>query len=102
MRNSTYTLEVVCLRLTPLCKGAVRAAVDLGIHTSGGAWIFIRNFTLHERDGKRWVQGPVQVRKGQFAQLISWKERAMQASFQRAAIQAIDSYEAGSKAPVAV
>jgi hypothetical protein len=84
-------LKIYCTRFEPRSHETVRGAADLLFQLPNGSLLFtVKGFTLHEQNGKRWVQPPARGRNGRFYNMIEFPGAAERRTFREAAIAAID------------
>ena len=93
-------MKIEILKYRAHSKNTLQAFLDLLI-TPGG--IEIRDATLHDKNGKRWVGLPARPytdRDGNqsWAKIVAFPEDADHSAFQRAALEAIDAYHGAKDA----
>ncbi len=90
-------MEIKITDFRPYQKNTLQGFLNLTITPPG---IEIREATLHEKGGKRWIGLPAKPytdREGKQAwnKIVSFPDNADYSDFQRAALDAVDSYQGG-------
>jgi hypothetical protein len=85
-------MPISCTRFRELSAESLRAVADLALDLPEGIRLIIKNFTIYDQSGERYVNPPAVRYSGGLNAIVRIPERSHREAFRAAVLAAIDEY----------